>query len=237
VCLTRCDHMSASTRSREGGPAVRVPRRLTMSNREVFTPIARCYDMVNAVLSLGRDQVWRRSVISSLPEGDLLDLGSGTGAANEIFGSRRVVAVDPSFGMLERNHAVRRVAGAGEALPLADSSFDAVFSAYVVRNLDSVERTLSEVARILRPGGKLGIIDLARPISGWQRSLHRVGTAAVLPTVGLLTGAPAAYWYLHKSLDKLPPPERLFGDGPMTLENVWRMGPMGFVYVAVLARR
>lgn len=208
-----------------------------MSNRELFTPIARRYDVVNSVLSLGRDQAWRRTVVGLLPEGDLLDLGAGTGAANATFDARQVVALDPSLGMLSRNDASNRLAATGEALPLVDSSFDAVFSAYVFRNLDSIEKTLTEVARVLRSGGKLGVVDLGRPKTGWQRGIHRVGTAAVLPTVGLLAGAPRAYWYLHKTLDKLPAPEVFLAGGPFVLEKVWRMGPFGFVYGAILAKR
>ena len=207
-----------------------------MSSRKIFTPIARRYDFINSVLSLGRDQAWRRSVVRRLPEGDLLDLGSGTGAANEILENRHVVGLDPSAGMLGRNRAAHRVAGVGEQLPFRDSSFDAVFSAYVFRNLDSVSDTLGEIARVLRPGGKAGVVDLGRPTGRWRQRLHRMGTAAVLPTVGLVGGAPAAYWYLHKTLDKLPAAEEMLSTTPLTLESVWRMGAMGFVYGAVLQK-
>lgn len=207
-----------------------------MSNGKVFTPIARKYDRINTLLSLGQDQHWRRSVVERLPEGRLLDLGAGTGAAAPIFGTRDVVALDPSQEMLIRNDAGLRVGGVGEALPFADGSFDAVFSAYVFRNLDSVDQTLIEVARVLRPGGKAGVVGLGRPEGHWRRRVHRVGTSIVLPIVGLLSGAPRAYTYLHRSLDKLPPPEEMFAGGPLTLEEVWRMGPMGFVYGVILTR-
>lgn len=202
----------------------------------VFTPIARRYDLINTVLSLGRDQAWRREVVEQLPQGRLLDLGAGTGAANAIFGDRTVTALDPSPGMLARNHLAQRVTGVGEVLPFEDSAFDAVFSAYVFRNLDSIPVTLDEIARVLRPGGRLGVVDLGRPKKAWQRRLHRLGTAIVLPTVGLFGGAPKAYWYLHRTLDKLPPAEVLFREGPLALESVWRMGTMGFVYGAVLVK-
>ncbi len=109
--------------------------------------------------------------------------------------------------MLGLNGSRFLVGGVGEMLPFAAGSFDAVFSAYVFRNLDSVELALAEIGRVLRPGGKAGIVDLGRPRRGWQRRLHRFGTTIVLPTVGLLVGAPRAYTYLHRTLDKLPPPE------------------------------
>ena len=149
-----------------------------MSNGDVFSDIAARYDRINRVLSLGQDQNWRRRVVARLPEGRRLDLGGGTGAANALLGLE-VVALDPAPQMLALNGAPRRVVGIGEALPFADASFDAVFSAYVFRNLDAVEETLVEIARVLRPGGKAGIVDLGRPEVGWQRSLHRAGSAAV----------------------------------------------------------
>ena len=206
------------------------------SKGEVFTPIARRYDVINGILSLGQDQKWRRSVVDQLPGGSLLDLGAGTGAANAILSDRAVTALDPSTGMLMRNGVERRVVGVGETLPFGDGSFDAVFSAYVFRNLDSIHATLHEVLRVLRPGGKLGVVDLSRPNTAWKQRLHRAGTAVVLPIVGLLAGAPRAYWYLHQTLDKLPQPEELYAQSPLVLEGIQRMGPMGFVYGAVFTK-
>ncbi len=112
-----------------------------MSNGEVFSDIAGRYDRLNTILSLGRDQAWRQTAVDRLAEGRILDLGAGTGAANDIFGSRQVVALDPAPEMLALNAAAYRVVGVGEALPFGDETFDAVFSAYVFRNLDSVEAT------------------------------------------------------------------------------------------------
>jgi demethylmenaquinone methyltransferase/2-methoxy-6-polyprenyl-1,4-benzoquinol methylase len=207
-----------------------------VKSREVFSRIARRYDTVNRVLSLGRDGAWRRSAIAHLPSGRVLDLGAGTGAANRELGTRRVVALDPSAPMLDLNPQRRRVAGYGEHLPFADASFDAVFSAFVLRNVDSVPATLAEIHRVLRPGGAAAIVDLSRPASAWQRVLHRMGTAVVLPVAGALFGSPREYWYLHRSLDKLPPPQVLFGEGPLALERLWRMGPLRFVYGVVLRK-
>jgi demethylmenaquinone methyltransferase/2-methoxy-6-polyprenyl-1,4-benzoquinol methylase len=203
---------------------------------EVFSRIARRYDAVNRVLSLGRDGAWRRSVIAHLPPGRVLDLGAGTGAANREFGTRRVVALDPAPPMLTRNLLRRRVAGLGEQLPFADGSFDGVFSAFVFRNLESIAATLAEIHRVLRPGGAAAVVDLSRPGTAGKRALHRVGTAVVLPVVGTLAGSPRDYWYLHRSLDFLSQPEELFGDGPLAVERLWRMGPLGSVYGVVLRK-
>ncbi len=205
-----------------------------MSNGSVFTDIAGKYDRINRILSFGRDQAWRQRVIDLLPEGRLLDLGGGTGAANPVFGNRDVVALDPSPEMLSLNEVASRVVAVGEGLPFADGSFDAVFSAYVFRNLDSVEATVAEAARVLRPGGRLGVVGLGRPKNRVAATLHRTGSSVALPVVGTLAGARNEYVYLNRSLDKLPPPEEMFASTPMRKVALWRMGPLGFVYGVVL---
>ncbi len=206
------------------------------TGREVFSDIARRYDRVNSLLSLGRDGAWRRSAARHLPAGRILDLGAGTGAAAGVLAGATVVALDPSEPMLARNPEPLRVAGTGERLPFGAGTFDGVFSAFVFRNLDSVPAALEEIARVLRPGGVAAIVDLGRPAGELRRRLHRAGTRVVLPLVGRAVGGREEYTYLHHSLDKLPPPEVLFGNGPLRLERTWRMGPLGFVYGAVLVK-
>lgn len=202
----------------------------------IFAKIARRYDLLNKVLSFGREQAWRRTVVDRLPNGSLLDLGSGTGAASAVFGDRTVTALDPVPQMLALNPIEGRVVGLGERLPFADATFDAVFSAYVVRNLDSVEHTLAEITRVLRPGGVAGILDLGRPRNSLLAVLHRAGSALILPLAGLTVGAREEYTYLHRSLDKLPHPEELYADTPLRLDDVVRMGPFGFAYGAILTK-
>jgi demethylmenaquinone methyltransferase/2-methoxy-6-polyprenyl-1,4-benzoquinol methylase len=203
----------------------------------MFSRIARRYDRVNRILSLGRDDDWRRSVIAHLPEGRVLDLGAGTGAANQDFGKRAAVALDPVPEMLGLNDAPKRVVAKGEHLPFASGCFDGVFAAYVMRNLDSIPKTIAEAHRVLRSGGVFGIVGLGRPEGSVKRALHRAGTAVLLPLVGATAGALSEYWYLHKSLDSLPQPQVLYADTPFTLEQLWRMGPLGFVYGVVLRKR
>ena len=207
-----------------------------MSNGTVFKDIANRYDRLNAILSMGQDQNWRQTVVSRLPQGRLLDLGAGTGAANPIFVPREIVALDPAAEMLEFNDASARVVSVGEALPFADESFDAVFSAYVFRNLDSVETTMEETARVLKPGGMVGIVDLGRPPGKLTTRIHRAGTAVVLPLAGMSIGARSEYVYLHHTLDKHAPPEELLAHAPLDLVDTWRLGPMSFVWAALLKK-
>ena len=204
--------------------------------REIFSRIARRYDFLNRVLSFGREQEWRRRGVVHLPDGRILDLGSGTGAAADVFGNREVVALDPVPEMLALSPIHERVVAYGESLPFDDETFDGAFSAYVFRNLVSIPDTLAEVSRILKPGAALVVVGLGRPRNAVAKVLHRIGSAVFLPLAGLLIGSPGEYWYLHRSLDKLPPPEVMFDSGPLALERVWRMGPLGFVYGAVLRK-
>ena len=195
----------------------------------IFAKIAAQYDRINRILSLGQERKWRARGIQMLEWGRVLDLGSGTGDTD--FEGRPVVGIDPVIEMLALSPASARVVAVGEDLPFGDGSFEGVFSGYVFRNLTSVKETLREINRTLKPGSAAVIIDLSRPTNLVLRALHRVGTAIVLPLVGLIfAAAPREYWYLHKSLDALPPPEELFGDSPLEVEEIWRSGFFGFVY-------
>lgn len=201
----------------------------------IFAKIAKRYDRVNRILSCGQDRKWRARGIAMLHQGAVLDLGCGTGDTD--FEGRDVVGLDPVVEMLALSPVKSRVAGVGESLPIRNDSLDGVFSGFVFRNLSSVEDTLSEMSRILRPGAAAVVVDLTRPKNSLLRVLHRVGTAVVLPLAGLvLAGAPGEYRYLHKSLDSLPPPEQIYQGGSLRVEEVWRMGLFGFVYGARLRK-
>ena len=195
----------------------------------IFARIARRYDRINRILSLGRERAWRAKGVRMLDDGVVLDLGCGTGDTD--FEGRTVVGLDPVVEMLALSPVPARVAGVGETIPFRDSSLDGVFSAFVFRNLSSIDLTLDEMERVLKPGAAAVVIDLGRPRNGLLRFIHRMGTAVVLPLVGLLfAGAPGEYWYLHKTLDSLPDAEELYAGRSLTLEEVWRSGLFGFVY-------
>jgi demethylmenaquinone methyltransferase/2-methoxy-6-polyprenyl-1,4-benzoquinol methylase len=201
----------------------------------IFARIAARYDRINRILSLGQERAWRRRGIAMLGPGVVLDLGCGTGDTD--FGRRRVVGLDPVVEMLALSPVPARVVGVGEHLPFEADVFDGVFSGFVFRNLESVAKTMEEVRRVLRPGSFAVVVDLSRPRNSVLRVLHRLGTAVLLPLVGLVfAGAPREYWYLHKSLDSLPPPEVLLTGHGLVLEEVWRCGVFGFVYGARLSK-
>ncbi|MFZ0014579.1 MAG: class I SAM-dependent methyltransferase [Acidimicrobiia bacterium] len=195
----------------------------------IFARIAKRYDRINRILSLGQERRWRAIGVQMLEPGVVVDLGCGTGDTD--FEGRVVIGVDPVIEMLALSPVVAKVVGVGEALPLGDASVDGVFSGFVFRNLTSVDETLREMERVMRAGSAAVIVDLGRPTSPVLRWLHRLGTAIVLPIVGLLfAGSPREYWYLHKSLDSLPQPEVLYAGRSLVLEEVWRSGVFGFVY-------
>jgi len=195
----------------------------------IFARIAKRYDRINRILSFGQERSWRAVGVDMLAPGTVVDLGSGTGDTD--FGDRTVIGLDPVIEMLVLSPVPARVVAVGENLPLADESVDGVFSAFVFRNLTSVEDTLAEIERVLRPGAAAIVIDLGRPADPVLRWLHRLGTAILLPLVGLLfAGAPGEYWYLHKTLDSLPQPDELYAGRSLALEAVWRSGVFGFVY-------
>ncbi len=202
----------------------------------IFARIAARYDRVNRILSLGQEQKWRATGIAMLAQGTVLDLGCGTGATE--FDNRGVVGLDPVIEMLALSQVRDRVVGVGETLPFRDASLDAVFSGFVFRNLSSIDQTLDEIDRVLKPGSTAVVVDLARPRNGVApdapQTRHR---RSCCPLVGLLfAGAPREYWYLHRSLDSLPPPETLYLGHALTPEHIWRMGMFGFVYGARLRK-
>lgn len=202
-----------------------------MSKRSdpIFARIARRYDRINRILSFGQERRWRSAGVRMLDRGTVLDLGCGTGDTD--FEGRTVIGIDPVVEMLALSPVAATAAAVGESLPLRDESVDGVFSGFVFRNLTSVEDTLDEIHRVLKPGAVAVVVDLGRPINPILRVIHWIGTAILLPLVGLIfAGAPGEYWYLHRSLDSLPPPEELYAEHELTLEAVWRSGLFGFVY-------
>lgn len=182
--------------------------------QRLFGTIARRYDLANRLLSGGLDCLWRRraaSVVRSWAPARVLDLATGSGEL-----ARKVIRACPAATVIGADfclpmlRAARRkrlphlVQADALRLPFADATFDAVTIAFGLRNMESHERALGEMARILRPGGHVLILDFSTP-AGRMRSLYRFYLLRILPRLaGILTGEKNAYEYLGASIESFP---------------------------------
>ncbi len=181
--------------------------------RAMFDRIAPTYDLLNRVMTLRVDQRWRRRLIReiALRDGErLLDLCTGTMDVAHL--ARRgapgavVVGADFARPMLVRGVAKTGLpASAADALhlPFASGSVDAVTVTFGMRNLDDYRAGLAEIARVLRPGGRLGVLEFFRPQSAGPRLVHAVYDRLALPIMGrLLSADGSAYRYLVESMER-----------------------------------
>lgn len=185
----------------------------------MFDGIADNYDLVNDVISLGQDRVWRRAVVNAVDahSGELvLDLAAGTGTSSESFTKKgaRVIACDFSLGML-RNGAERRggasragvtfVAGDALSLPFADETFDAVTISFGLRNVADVDQALRELMRVTKVGGRLVICEFSHIPVEFVDKLYSTYLMAALPKIaGAFSGRSEAYDYLSESIMAWP---------------------------------
>jgi ubiquinone/menaquinone biosynthesis methyltransferase len=180
--------------------------------RSMFDRIAPTYDTLNRLLSFGIDQRWRHAAVAELRgavPGPVLDLCSGTmdfvPLLTRAFPGERVVASDFSGEMLERGKhkapEAERVVADAMHLPFDDASFGAVVCGFGVRNLSDPARGAKEALRVLRPGGRLVVLEFFRPTGLATRAFHKAYGDVVLPALGgLVSGDRAAYGYLSKSM-------------------------------------
>ncbi|MBA3240942.1 MAG: bifunctional demethylmenaquinone methyltransferase/2-methoxy-6-polyprenyl-1,4-benzoquinol methylase UbiE [Acidobacteria bacterium] len=192
----------------------------------MFAGIAGRYDLLNHLLSGNTDKRWRRLVADelrpSLAEGSrVLDVACGTGDLSRVLsraGRARVVGVDFCRPMLEvaRGKAdteegrVPFVEGDALRLPFADGVFDVTTIAFGLRNLASVEGGLKELWRVLKPGGRVAVLEFSTPVLPGFRTLFQFYFARVLPRIGgLVSGSRGAYEYLPDSVSKFPDQKRL----------------------------
>lgn len=181
----------------------------------MFDTIAPRYDLVNRVMTFRMDVGWRRRTVRDLglAAGSLVvDLASGTGdLCHDLARARlRPVAVDLSLGMLQHaTHPHPRVQGDGLALPFATGSVDGVVCGFALRNFVALPPVLAELARITRPGGRIGLLDVSVPANPLLRAGHGVYFGRVVPLIGGLLSDGAAYRYLPKSVAYLPTPAEL----------------------------
>ena len=177
----------------------------------MFDTIAPRYDLVNRVMTFGLDQRWRRSTVTALAlaEGALvLDLACGTGdlsrAAQRL--GYRVVGADLSAGMLAANGAATPlVEGDGSRMPFAAAAFDGLVCGYALRNFTDLAATLAECARVLRPGGRLAVLEVDAPTSPLWRAGFDLWFTKAVPVLGGVLSDRQAYRYLPESVAYLPP--------------------------------
>ena len=179
--------------------------------RSLFDRISPRYDLVNRVMTFGMDIGWRRRSIRELhlPVGSrVFDLACGTGDfCRELRRSGYLaVGFDFSFGMLASARTdVPLVQGDILELPVRDASADGATCGFALRNVVSLEALFAELARVVRPGGAIALLDASRPDNPALRAGHRVYFEHVVPMIGGLLSDRDAYAYLPKSMAYLPP--------------------------------
>ncbi len=195
--------------------------------RDMFGAIAHRYDFLNHFLSGNIDRRWRERCVrdvaslTATPSPRVLDIGCGTGDLSIAFSTvGKVVGCDFCHPMLtigrekvarfQLRDRIDLLAGDALSLPFVPGAFDAVVSAFVVRNLANIEKGLVEMRRVLRPGGILGILDFGMPQLPLLGTLYRFYFQQVLPKLGKwISGVDGPYSYLPASVRTFPSPDKL----------------------------
>ncbi len=199
---------------------------------QIFNKISDHYEKFNFVSSLGIEKFWRKK-LKKFVDGKnnlILDLGTGTGVFTEEIRDRGIIiGIDPSLKMImrgrEKREFIKFVLGVGEKLPFKDESFNYIVSAYVMRNLDSVEITLSESLRVLKPGGKMIILEFFPPKNIFFRFFYKFYLGIVIP-----------FFYKIFYEDSLP--VKYFSNSIFTFINVSEflglLNKIGFVKIKIV---
>ena len=195
--------------------------------RSMFDSIAPRYDLVNRIMTFRMDVGWRRRTVRRLglgPGSTVADLACGTGDFCRELERQHLVPIgfDLSFGMLANARTAAPLVEADIlSLPLPDASLDGVTCGFALRNLVELDGFFDELARVVRPGGRIALLDVAQPPNRFLRWGHGIYFGKVVPKVGGLLSDPAAYRYLPKSVAYLPEPSVM----------VARLASAGFVSV------
>jgi demethylmenaquinone methyltransferase/2-methoxy-6-polyprenyl-1,4-benzoquinol methylase len=189
----------------------------------MFSRIARRYDLMNAIMSLGQDARWRAFTVRQArprPGGMALDVACGTGRIAQLLARRgaKAVGIDFTLAMMVQG----RVDGVGSQepvffagadalrLPFADNTFDCVTTGFAMRNVTDIEQAFREMQRVVKPGGRVVCLEVGRPTTRLTRLGHAVYTRFVVPALGkLIAGDADAYTYLPSSMTRFPAPPQL----------------------------
>lgn len=188
--------------------------------RDLFTRVAPRYDMLNCLMTGGMDTLWRREVISLIkirPHGSVLDLGTGTGdLARETltqYPKAQVTAADFTLEMMrigKRSGTLNFSAADAMNLPFKERTFDAIVSGFLMRNVNDVQKTLHEKHRVLKPGGRVVILDTTRPKKNWLSPFIKFHMHVTIPALGrMLSRYSEAYTYLPNSTETFLSAEEL----------------------------
>jgi demethylmenaquinone methyltransferase / 2-methoxy-6-polyprenyl-1,4-benzoquinol methylase len=183
--------------------------------RSMFDAIAPRYDLVNRLMTFGLDIHWRRGSVRALglPAGSrVLDLACGTGDLITMLaaGGHVPLGMDLSWGMLAANPTGAPLVQAdGAALPLGSASVDGITCGYALRNFTELAPVFAELGRVIRPGGRISLLEVAEPEGGLLLLGDRLWFRRVVPLLGGLLSDPAAYRYLPRSTAYLPPTEQV----------------------------
>ena len=202
---------------------------------KMFDNIAKRYDLLNRLLSLGIDQYWRRRAIKKLGQGspkEILDVATGTAdvaiETAQRLQPQSIKGVDISKEMLAVGRVkvkkkglqtvIELLDGDSEALPFPDQSFDAISVAFGVRNFENLEKGLQEMHRVLRPGGQLVVLEFSQPHIFPFKQIYNFYFQNILPLIGRITsGDQRAYSYLYESVQAFP-------DGPEFKKVLQKIG-------------
>ena len=183
--------------------------------RDMFDAIAPKYDRLNRIISFRLDVRWRKRAIRdlALPAGStVLDLASGTGdlCVDLAAAGLHPLSMDLSFGMLAADRSgAPRVQSDILQLPVPDSSVDGVTCGFALRNLSDLDEFFVELARVVRPGGRIALLDVSTPPNPVLRFGNNIYFGKIVPKIGAALSDGAAYSYLPKSVAYLPEPDRM----------------------------
>ncbi len=203
--------------TRSAAEASRLPEGAAKAQavRAMFDTIAPRYDLVNRIMTFGLDRRWRRMAVRSLgldPGALVLDVACGTGdlCRDLVTAGHQPVGVDLSMGMLAHaRFSVPFIQTDALNLPLADAAFDGAVSGFALRNFVALGPVFRELGRVIRPGGKVALLDVSEPPNPILRAGHSVYFGHVVPRIGAVFSDRDAYRYLPKSVAYLPPGDQM----------------------------